>query len=117
MLRRDEVVGQPAQDGVGGADRPAGEREVGAELPGAAASRWVPPTSGTKPIAVSGIATRERSVTTRTSPWADTPTPPPITMPSMSATYGLGKRAMRALSRYSSRQKSTEALRPARASS
>lgn len=77
----------------------------------------MPPTSGTNPIPVSGMATRERSVTTRTSPWADTPTPPPMTMPSMRATYGFGNRAILALRRYSSRQKSREALRPARASS
>ncbi len=38
----------------------------------------------------SGIAILVVSVTTRTLPCALTPTPPPITMPSISATYGLG---------------------------
>ncbi len=37
----------------------------------------------------SGIAIFVVSVTTRTLPCALTPTPPPITMPSISATYGL----------------------------
>ena len=49
----------------------------------------MPPTSGMKPIPTSGIAIFVVSVTTRTLPWAPTPTPPPITMPSISATYGL----------------------------
>lgn len=35
---------------------------------------------------VSGIAILDRSVTIRTEPWAERPTPPPITMPSMTAT-------------------------------
>lgn len=53
--------------------------------PGARASRRLPPTSGTRPILVSGMATTERSVTTRTAPWAETPTPPPMVMPSITA--------------------------------
>lgn len=35
---------------------------------------------------VSGIAIRERSVTRRTVPWAEMPTPPPMTIPSITAT-------------------------------
>ena len=58
--------------------------------PGALASRYEPPTSGINPIPTSGMAILEVSVTTRTLPCAATPTPPPITMPSMIATYGLG---------------------------
>lgn len=38
----------------------------------------------------SGIAILVVSVTTRMLPWPATPTPPPITMPSITATYGLG---------------------------
>lgn len=34
----------------------------------------------------SGMAILVRSVTIRTLPWAETPTPPPITMPSITAT-------------------------------
>ena len=64
----------------------------------------VPPTSGMKPIPTSGIAIFVVSVTTRTLPWALTPTPPPITMPSINETYGFGYRAMYAFSRYSSYQ-------------
>ena len=39
-----------------------------------------------------GKAIRERSVTMRVPPWAcaERPMPPPMTMPSMNATYGLG---------------------------
>ena len=44
----------------------------------------------------------ERSVTTRCEAWAETPTPPPMVMPSISATKGFPYRAMRAFSRYSS---------------
>ena len=72
--------------------------------PGLCARRYVPPTSGKNPMLVSGIAIIVRSVTMRTLPCAETPTPPPITTPSMNATYGFGKRAIAALSRYSSRQ-------------
>ncbi|CAO5155353.1 hypothetical protein FAIPA1_190012 [Frankia sp. AiPs1] len=72
--------------------------------PGACESSQVPPTSGTNPIPTSGIASTERSVTMRTSPWADRPSPPPMTTPSMIAMYGLGNRRMRALSRYSADQ-------------
>ena len=54
----------------------------------------VPPTSGMNPIPTSGIAIFVVSVTTRTLPWALTPTPPPITMPSINETYGFGYRAM-----------------------
>ena len=43
-----------------------------------------------KPMPTSGIATCDRSVTTRTCAWAEMPTPPPKTMPSMNATTGLG---------------------------
>ncbi|SLI74065.1 Uncharacterised protein [Mycobacteroides abscessus subsp. abscessus] len=38
----------------------------------------------------SGMPTLERSVTMRWLPWPDRPTPPPMTMPSMTTTYGLG---------------------------
>ena len=49
-------------------------------------SSQVAPTSGNRPMPVSGMASTVRSVTTRKLPWADTPTPPPITTPSISAT-------------------------------
>ncbi len=38
----------------------------------------------------SGIATAERSVTTRYEAWVERPTPPPITKPSMIAITGFG---------------------------
>ena len=43
-----------------------------------------------KPMAVSGMAICVVSVTTRCEPCTDRPMPPPITMPFMMATYGLG---------------------------
>ena len=46
------------------------------------------PTSGKKPIPVSGMAKSVLSVATRTWPCTDSPTPPPITMPSSSETIG-----------------------------
>ena len=46
----------------------------------------VPPTSGKKPSPASGIASLVRSVTMRWRPWAESPTPPPITMPSIKDT-------------------------------
>ncbi len=70
----------------------------GAPVSAACTPRWpgardrmnVPPTSGMKPIPTSGMAILVVSVTTRTLPWALMPTPPPIVMPFITATYGLG---------------------------
>ena len=58
--------------------------------PGIRGRNQVAPTSGKKPMPTSGIANEKRSPATRCDPCTDTPTPPPITMPSISATYGLG---------------------------
>ena len=52
----------------------------------------------------SGIAIFEVSVTTRVFACALTPTPPPITMPSINDTKGLANRPTWASRRYSSRQ-------------
>jgi len=49
-----------------------------------------PPTSGNKPIPVSGIASRVFSVAIRNSHGCEMPTPPPIVIPSMIAMVGLG---------------------------
>ena len=76
------------------------------DSPGERESSRVPPTSGTKPIVVSGMPIRVRSVTIRTEPCAEIPTPPPRTSPSMNATYGLGYSEISRFSRYSSAQKS-----------
>ena len=46
----------------------------------------LPPTSGNKPMPVSGIANCIVSSATRWLPCTDTPTPPPITKPRSSAT-------------------------------
>ncbi len=54
--------------------------------PGACESSHVAPMSGAMPMVTSGIANAVRSVTTRTEPWAEMPTPPPMVMPSMIAT-------------------------------
>src|SRR6478735_4090358 len=62
------------------------------------------PTSGKKPIALSGIATRDRSVTTRSDPHADSPRPPPMTIPSIRATKCLGNLAIAASRAYSRAQ-------------
>ena len=43
-----------------------------------------------KPIAVSGMAMTVVSVTIRCEPWTESPMPPPITIPFIMATYGLG---------------------------
>ena len=58
--------------------------------PGARANRYDTPTSGKNPMPTSGIATDERSVTTRCAACAEMPTPPPITTPSITATIGFG---------------------------
>jgi hypothetical protein len=61
--------------------------------PGACDRKWLPPTSGNRPMFTSGIAIFVRSVTMRRPlsgpPWA-MPMPPPITTPSISAIYGFG---------------------------
>src|SRR2546421_1255044 len=59
--------------------------------PGVRGRNQVAPTSGKKPMPTSGIAKENRSPATRCEPCTETPTPPPITMPSISATYGLGR--------------------------
>jgi len=71
--------------------------------PGQRGRKKLPPTSGNSPIPVSGMAKDVVSSATRWLPWTETPTPPPITMPEISATYGLGKRLIAASRRYSSR--------------
>ena len=65
----------------------------------------MPPTSGVKPMRVSGIASFDRSVTMRIAAWPASPMPPPIVMPSASATIGFGYSAMRAFRAYSARKK------------
>ncbi|MCY1225937.1 hypothetical protein D9M72_381500 [compost metagenome] len=85
--------------------------------PGERDSSKVPPTSGTNPMVVSGMPVRVRSVTIRTEPCAEIPTPPPSTRPSMKATYGLGYPAISAFSLYSVRQKSAVASPPVSMSS
>ena len=54
--------------------------------PGQRGRNQVPPTSGKKPIPVSGMANRVRSVAIRKSPCTEIPTPPPMVMPSSRAT-------------------------------
>lgn len=80
------MVGEPAEQRVRRSDGRTRERQVGAQFAGGEGEQVGPPTSGTNPIPVSGIAILDRSVTIRTEPWAERPTPPPITMPSMTAT-------------------------------
>ena len=49
-----------------------------------------PPTSGNSPIPVSGMAKVVRSVATRNRQGRDSPTPPPMVIPSMIATRVFG---------------------------
>ncbi len=84
--------------------------------PGARESSHDPPTSGCMPMPTSGIASRDRSVTTRTDACAEIPIPPPMTRPSMIATIGFGYAAMVAFNRYSSAQKPIDAVPPETAS-
>ena len=90
LAARDMNEPLPSLDylGSGGAKRPPAQVSAisRASPSGAGASRWLAPTSGTRPMPHSGIASKVRSVTTRCAPWAEMPTPPPITIPSISAT-------------------------------
>ncbi len=43
-------------------------------------------------MVVSGMANRNFSLATECEPWTDMPTPPPMSMPSISEIHGLGKR-------------------------
>ena len=54
--------------------------------PGERDNRKVPPTSGKKPRPTSGIASFVLFRHHAMAAWAESPTPPPITMPSMKAT-------------------------------
>ncbi len=88
---RDEVVGETHRDGVGAGERGTCQRGVQAKAARVRATAGsVPPTSGMKPMPTSGMPIFVVSVTTRMPACALTPTPPPITMPSITATYGLG---------------------------
>ncbi len=64
----------------------------------------MPPTSGQNPMRVSGMASFDRSVTTRSDAWPARPMPPPMVMPSASTTMGLRYSAMRAFTLYSARK-------------
>ena len=75
--------------------------------PGARPSSQDPPTSGVKPIRVSGIASIDRSVTMRCEAWPARPIPPPIVIPSANATIGCRYSAIRALRAYSARKKAS----------
>ena len=70
----------------------------------------VMPTSGLKPITISGMAASAFSVITRCEPCADMPKPPPMATPSMSATTGFGKLASALFISYSSRKNLSPAL-------
>ncbi len=48
-----------------------------------------PPTSGNRPIPLSGMAKVVRSVATRNRQGRERPTPPPMVIPSMKAMRGL----------------------------
>ena len=70
--------------------------------PGVRLRKKPPPTSGNRPMLVSGMAILVRSVTMRSrAPWLS-PMPPPITMPSMKATIGFSYSNIWWLSWYSS---------------
>ena len=76
------------------------------------------PTSGKRPIAVSGMAKRYFSPATRCVPNRLMPTPEPITGPSMSEMVGLEKHSCSQLSAYSSlkaRRARPRSSRPQRA--
>jgi hypothetical protein len=70
-------------------DPRAGEREV-LRRPGRRDRNQPPPTSGNRPIPVSGMANRVFSVATRNLAGCEMPTPPPMVIPSMKAAIGLG---------------------------
>jgi len=69
---------------------PVRAKNMPSEL-GIRAKKCDTPTSGKSPICVSGMANNVVSVATRYFPWIDNPTPPPITIPCIKATYGICK--------------------------
>mmetsp|Transcript_14128 Transcript_14128/g.47684 ORF Transcript_14128/g.47684 Transcript_14128/m.47684 type:complete len:235 (-) Transcript_14128:50-754(-) len=69
-------------------------------------SHTVLPTSGKRPMAVSGMAKSVFSVATRYLPWTDMPTPPPMTIPSHRETCGTRLVPNAWFMRYSWRKKS-----------
>lgn len=78
--------------------------------------KWEPPTSQKSPRAVSGIATSVRSVATRNGPCMARPQPPPMQIPSMTATCGFDSLPIKLLRWYSARKNASESAgRPARA--
>ncbi len=83
--------------------------------PGVRARNQPPPTSGNRPMLVSGMASLACSVTMRIEAPCARPMPPPIVMPSISTIVGLPKVWTRWLSAYSSLKKSSSVGSPANA--
>ena len=75
--------------------------------PGMRGRNQLPPTSGNRPMPISGIARRVASVTTRCDAPTIRPTPPPITMPWPHTRNGFGKVWIRWSSSYSSLKKAS----------
>ena len=73
---------------IQGTEQVVGSRR--GEVSAALEAAHPPPTSGNRPIPVSGIANRVFSVATRNLAGWEMPTPPPIVIPSMKATTDLG---------------------------
>ena len=74
---------------IGRLDPGAGEREVNPGLIRTAGQVVAGTDIGKQPDPRLGMAKSVRSVTTRMRAGAETPTPPPMVMPSASAMYGL----------------------------
>ena len=101
-FRRGNVhVGKPTKNRIGCVHAIAGQRQVGANVARRSRQQKGRADVGKNPIPTSGIATAERSVTMRCEACAETPTPPPITTPSITAITGFGYRAIRTFRWYS----------------
>ena len=88
---RDEVVGEAHHDGVGSGERRSGQRGVQAEMPGRPCQQIGAADVGDEADSDLGHAhLRGVGDDADAAVCALTPTPPPMTIPSISATYGLG---------------------------
>jgi hypothetical protein len=78
----DEIVGHAGADEVFAGDPGAGQAQVHSEVVRQSREEVPADTSVKKPIFASGIANMLFSVAMRKGEWMESPTPPPMTMPS-----------------------------------
>mmetsp|Transcript_106154 Transcript_106154/g.300178 ORF Transcript_106154/g.300178 Transcript_106154/m.300178 type:complete len:245 (+) Transcript_106154:279-1013(+) len=104
LAEEQKCVARPARRQSAACRRwPVSPRKTPTCMPAGSRERaQVVPTSGNRPIPVSGMANIVFSVATRIGLWIERPTPPPITIPSQMATCSIPVRSCRVAISWSS---------------